>query len=690
TEFGDLTSTASRATPFLGAVAGEPLLALDFSATIVIAVRMTLSVAAVTHTYTAIRSDAYCDRDVFVATPPPPTVLTLDWLEDLPVYNPSIIQPTLLPNTTGYPRLSTGTIKTFAMSDNQLSMFDVTCSKLATAMADGITASQAINATQMHAREWSPVAIQSYKDAVGSNVSGLAFVSIGPSTTEDILFAGHILYSGGRATLNAAITATATTVAVTNSSALKAGAYGVIRPAGSWATAELVYVASVSAANATATITRAYKSTARDHVAGEIIQMVEPMAADAPEGFGLNLSNACPVDGNGNKLNQALATIMAAYHDKTATLGALTCHVDGILWDSDWKYIFHKGADNADVDLDGVTDHGINLATGRNMWGDGLVDLSVNLRAALNARGLTGTIVMSGDMKACNQTVNAGGQFEGFRQVYSETGSGTANNDYFPRDFSALKNAMMTSGYGPQFFWDLQLKDGTQAYPGAGSATSNAPFRFGLGTALLFGASISCQNRPGSTVPLVPAEPWMWWDEYSVSTVPGADYGTAAAHTNFTALRAGVHWLGLPTGPARRLYDSEFEIEHNLITNGDFDVNTTGWSGTRITLSRDTAEKVNGTHSLKGVLTLPLTTHAASGAIITGQTINLTSGQHYTLCFAIASEYDRFVQPQVSNALTCKGLFIPGGSVWSRQVWSFRAPANSNEALRLNVGGVGG
>ena len=572
-----------------------------------------------------------------------------------------------------FPRITTGPIRVSGTAE-QFSKYDVIEAKAY--RFSWMASVQAINPNTTALRIHSPFGYQGFADAnpCGSG-TGMPFNGTGPATTGCNVYAGHWLYAPGSPLLSA-ITATATTVQVTDPSRFTAGRYVVIYDggAGAFLNPEHARVTAVNTATKTLTLSnRGMKSTARSHPAGAIVaeHVIGNGDTGEPEIWVYNHSTTCPLDANGKRMNQLMAEWLAANYDKDANGKATTAKIAGVMFDTDFHFIMDAWNKKPDVDNNLVLDEGISAA-GVNLWGEGLDDFYTLLRERMPNALIVGGMTESRGFTSLN-----GNDME----AWPQRNIGDAAPDYREIDgrLSQYSMLMHQGNVGPRYSQTISRVSTLRYTYYNTRGTSNAPFRFTLGLTLLDDGYYAQENNTGVGDP--------WWDEYAVDVVRNSPtFGRAIASNpaNEAQVRQHKGWMGFPLGARYRVYDPvTFAPERNLLANGNFDTNLTGWSGTNVTVTRDS----NVANILEGAGALRISPHQVyakteAGAAAKGPTLSLQSGVQYTLAFGVKSSAIRTIQVVVGDQT--EQMTIP--AQWSRQVFTFTAPRTGNFQVKFNVG----
>jgi hypothetical protein len=142
--------------------------------------------------------------------------------------------------------------------------------------------------------------------------------------------------------------------------------------------------------------------------------------------------------------------------------------------------------------------------------------------------------------------------------------------------------------------------------------------------------------------------------------------------------------MGFPLGPRYRVYDTAtFAAARSLISDGTFDSSTTGWTGSNVTVSRDTAtaNRLDGTGALR-ISKHKTYSSSETGASVSGPSFQVTNGKQYTLAFGVKSSAIRTIQVGLGGET--EQLYIP--AAWSRQVVTVTASKTGSSKLTFNVG----
>ncbi len=603
---------------------------------------------------------------------PTPTPVGYEYLWDADTTNSVRYTGSSRIENRPFPRITTGPLKTSGGAQ-QFSKYGVIAVK--PFWFDWLASVQAIDPSTAGLRIIAPAEYQGWNDPDPCRQgSGLPFGGTGPSTQGCDVYAGHWLYAPG-STLRSAINAGTTTVQVADASRFNAGRYVVIYEggAGAFRNAEHARVTGVNRSNNTLTLAnRGYKSTAASHPAGSII--AEHVIGNGGEQDGrnwmYNMSTACPRDGSGRQFNAVLAAWLGTNYNRDG-LGNLTkADVDGILFDSDFHFIKDAGHGKLpDVDNNLSLDDGIS-PSGVNLWGNGMDEFYRLTRQRLPDAVLVGGVLEAGGFPSLN-----GVQLEG----WPNRNIGSSTPDYREIDgrLSSYSVQMHHRQYGPRYTEGFNRVT-TKLYPYGAPGSNNRPFRFAFGLMLLDDGYFGQQNS-------VTTDPW--WDEYAVDVVPGsATYGRAIASnpSNESQIRKHTGWMGWPLGPHYRVYnDADFAPQRDMMTNGTFDSNLTGWSGSNVNISRDTtwANRMDGAGALR--ISEPISqTDTYAGAAARGPTVSLTGGVEYTLAFAAKASKIRTLQAALGDVI--ETITVP--DEWVRRVVTFEAPRTGNYRLSFNVG----
>ncbi len=532
---------------------------------------------------------------------------------------------------------------------------------------------QAVSSDVMFVRHISGRAYQSYNQNFCTISSGIAFESSGPTTQGGpsgdgcSIYAGHWLYKPG-STLTQSINATTTTLKVAAASKFTVGQYVVIydAPAGSFKNAEHAKVSGRNLSTNTLTLqSRGYKSSAKSHPSGAIVaQHVLGQGGD-PRLWAFNMSNKSPKDGNGRTFAQAYAVWLKKNLSRYKGGTDPGANVSGIIFDADFYYDF-KGTD-ADNNL--VLDNGVSNS-GVNWLGDGLDAFYADLRNKFPNK-----FILAGTPNSRGYPSLQGTQMESFPDH--------GNGDFNPNPiYKNLDDQISTylfqinqRGVGQPHVVNL-TKTPTNEYPGDASPrpARNDAFRFAFGMTLMEDAFFVTHTNH---------VPDAWWDEYSVDVTPGSNnYGKAIAKNNISQVRQHRGWLGTPLGRHRRVYnDPQFAPSQSLVPNGTFDSNLNGWTGSKVTLARDTASTQDGAGSLRA--SAPSTYQGSfSGASIKGPKVNIVKDREYTLAFSARADKIREIR---ANAGGGAEKFMIGPK-WRRYALTFKAGNTASKPVTFDVG----
>jgi len=572
-----------------------------------------------------------------------------------------------------FPRISTGPVLP-PVSPEQFSKY-----RVITVRANAfkwLAEVQAINPETRGLRAHSPFAFQGFNGQVCSQADGMPFADTGPVTAGCEVYAGHWLYAPG-SRLRHDITDDSTRLKVADATRFNAGRYVVIYDGGPGAfiNAEHARVTMVDTATNTLTLAnRGFKSTPKAHRSGAIVaeHVIGNGASLEPGLWAYNQSIACPPDGSGRQLNAVMAEWLANNYQRDGRGEVSPAKLDGILFDTDFYFLAQSGERLPDVDNDLVLDDGIS-STGENLWGSGLETFYALLRERLPNVILVGGVIDTRGYASLNGT-----QLEGWPRRFPFM-SATPDYPEIGGRLSAYSIQMHHGRVGPRLAI-AENKMPTKLYPSAAdpNPADNSGFRFGFGLMLLDDGYYGQANWH---------VPDPWWDEYAVDVVPGsATFGQAIASNprDESLIRRHRGWMGFPLGPRYRLYDPvSFAPERNLLANGSFDSDLTGWSGTNVTLARVTAadNRLDGSGALHISAPLGDASELVDAAAV-GPTVPLIQGVDYTLAFGVRSSTIRTIRAAVAEQT--ENFTIP--DTWSRQVFTFTAARTGNFPLRIYVG----
>jgi hypothetical protein len=618
-----------------------------------------------------IRTLASCET--VTPPPPPPPATPYAYLQDADTTDSVTQTADSDLGDRPFPRISTGPIKKTGSAE-QFSKYGVIAVK--SFSFDWLKSVQAVNPDTAGFRIHCPQEYQGFTETNACRTgNGMPFDGTGSATANCNVYAGHWLYAPGT-TLTSAITNTSTSLQVADATRFTAGRYIVVYDggAGAFQNAEHAKVTAVNTSTKTLTLaSRGFKSTARAHSAGAVVaeHTIGNGDAQEPENWVYNHSTASPRDSSGRQINQAMAEWLAANWNTDQLGKPASANLAGILFDSDFHFIMDGGhGRKPDVDNDLVQDNGFSAA-GENLWGEGLDEFYRKVRELL-----PNVVLVGGVTESRGYTSLDGNQLEGWPQRNAGSTSATADYREIDGRLSTYSMQMHHGTVGPRYAEGIN-KMPTKLYPSSSDPNprDNTGFRFGYGLILLDDGHYGQQNWHV-------VDPW--WDEYAVDVVPGSpNYGRAVASDpqNEAAIRSHSGWMGFPLGPRERIYDlAAFAPGRSLIADGSFDANITGWSGSNVTVNRDTAERLEGSGALH-ISKQISHSESETGASASGPTVSLKSGVEYTLAFAVKSSAARTIQVAVGSET--EQFYVPDG--WSRQVFTFKATGTSNR-LKLNVG----
>jgi len=483
--------------------------------------------------------------------------------------------------------------------------------------------------------------VSPYQSKRAGDGSGRPFGSTAAASTGSAVFAGHWLYLAG-SKLRASIDSNDLVLPVENSRRFTDGQYVVIyngRP-GDFENAEHAKIASIDHTRDTLTLAkRGFKSTPTFHPAGAVVAQHQLGAGGSgqtksPEDWSYNFSSRCPVDANGKRMNVVMADWLASHLNLNGSENPVgDFEFDGVLFDGERGYFFPFETVDMNNDLTG--EGGLNPDTGENMYGEGIEALYARLRSRLGGSKIL--VASNGDMRGFNDL--NGTQCEG----YPHTGTSYVyppNYVLSDQKLASYSYHVHHHTYGPAYT-EILSKTPTLVYPnlenGGTRPTSNAPFRYSFGMALLENGSYG-QRRTG-------VQPW--WDEYSVDVTSGSStWGQAIPNddtkiTQIAKVRKHTGWLGSPLGARTRIFEpSLFDVSKNLLPDAGFESGEGGWKGQNVRLSSGAG--FSGAFSLHSA---PMTNYNTDvyAASVTSPVIHSRSPETYTVCFAVrASEVREF------------------------------------------------
>jgi hypothetical protein len=474
-------------------------------------------------------------------------------------------------------------------------------------------------------------------------------------------------------------------LAVNDPSRFTAGQYVVIYNGnpGDFLNSEHAKIASINQANGTLTLAaRGYKSTPTSHPAGAVVAQHELGAGGTgvprtPEAWAYNFGTRCPLDANGKQMNVVMAEWLATNLNLDRFGNPVGSFVfDGVLFDGERQYFFPDPL--VDMDNNLIADGGLNPVTGENMKGAGFQVFYMKLRSLIGgSKVLVGS---NGTIRGYN-SLN-GTQCEGYPNIDSSYSS-PPNYSLSDQKIASYSYHLHHHTFGP-VYTEILSKTPTLIYPhleiGGSPPTSNSPFRYSFGVALLDNGSYG-QKRTGVRDP--------WWDEYSVDVNPhSATFGQAIPNddtslTQIAKVRAHTGWLGSPLGFRTRIFDPAlFDISKTLVPNGGFESGQGGWKGQNVNVSVQTGSNVfAGTHSLHSSRMITYNTDVFS-ASVTSPPISLSTLGTYTLCFAVKASRIREFGVQFGNGVM---QTITAGTSWNSHTLTFHTGPRNN-AIKFYLG----
>lgn len=515
--------------------------------------------------------------------------------------------------------------------------------------------------------------VSHYQFEKAGDGSGRPFQSSAAASVGSSVFPGHWLYLAG-SKLRASITSSDLVLRVEDSGRFTDGQYVVIYDGGPGAflRGEHAQITSIDHTRNTLTLAkRGFKSTPTPHLAGAVVAQHQLGAGGqgqpvAPENWSYNFSSRCPLDASGNPMNIVMADWLTAHLSLDGSekpVGGF--EFDGVLFDGERRHLFPLP--DVDMDNDLVGDGGLNPATGENMYGIGIEAYYARVRSRLGGSKIL--VAGGGDMRGFSDL--NGAQCEG----YPNTGTSylsPASYVLSGQKFASYSYHVHHHPYGPAYT-EVLSKTPTLLYPnlenGGSPPTSNAPFRYSFGMALLENGSYG-QKRPGN-------QPW--WDEYSVDVVSGSPTWGQAIPNNDTStaqiaeVRRHTGWLGSPVGARTRIFNpSLFDVSKTLLLNAGFESGRRGWKNQNVKLS--SGKGFSGNFSLHSGPVFNYSTDLYS-ASIASRVVNSTSADTYTVCFAVKSSAVREFGVQFGRGTMQSLISDPR---WKSHTITFQADAGNN------------
>ena len=599
------------------------------------------------------------------------------YLEDTNTISPPISNPNS-PDIAGHewPRLMMAEVQSMTGDIERYSKYDVIATQ--GALINRIAELQALHPDLMYFRMFNPHEYLSYAGQDGgvscSQSHGNPFESTTPTTGNCGVYAGHWLYQPGTPT-RSAVSANATTIPVEDASRFQVGQYVVIynAPAGSFNNAEHMRIIAKSNSDQTLTVQRGYKSNETAHDSGSIVAQhsMGNGKTNDPRNWVYNLASNAPRDASSRRYIDFLPIWMSQNYKNDREGNTANVTVSGFLFDTDFHFEYKSKVADANNDL--IVDHGIS-PDGTNWWGEGFELFYAKVRSRFPNLYIVGGFRNVRGFSSIN-----GVQMEGM-PVY----------DDFPNpnpDYSKLNTLLSMYSFqmrnrdvgAPHTHILSKVPTKLYSYGVSPTPSSNAPFRFSLGLALLEDGYFGLQNSS--------LHPDVWFDEYAVDVTPGSsNYGNAIASTpsDESQVRAHKGWLGKPTGLRQRLYDdTQFSPGQSHLQGGDFESGVGDWTGKELTVSSETssANVRDGAASLR--LNTPGTyqkdfyqAHARSPQV------SLSANTQYTLVFS--AKASRLREIEVSIGGHSERYMV--GPDWQRLVVAFKTNTSSNDYIRFNVG----
>lgn len=572
-----------------------------------------------------------------------------------------------------WPRVMMAETQTLAGNPEQYSKYRIIAASAHS--IDRVVPLQRDNPNLAYFRTINPVEFLGYNDETLNRLCpqghGNPFSITTPSTGNCGVFAGHWLYQAG-ALSTSAINANSTSIRVSDISRFSVNNFVVIynAPAGSFNNAEHAKVTNLNVATSTLTIERGFKSDATAHPRGSIVaQHARGFNNPSPRNWRFNLSTQSARDANNRTYGQFLPIWMGQNINRNLIGELSETVVSGILFDSDFSFLFDF--EDADVNNDLIVDNGIS-PNGTNWWGLGMEQFYNRVRTQFPDFIISGGIRDARGFDALNGT-----QFEGFPGSF----------DFFSPDPEYNSLASLLSSYsintrrrsnGPVHSHILS-KTPSRVYPfGTNPAlTTNRTFRFSLGLTLLEDGYFGFRNSQDTRD--------VWFDEYAVDITRGSsNYGRAieSNQEDEAKIRSHLGWLGRPNGPRRRIYsDAEFAPQQAILSSM-FNNNISGWEGQRVNVSLSTNIVRDGSGALRASNHTDGYQAELGDAGIRGPLTQVTNGQNYTFVFSARSSEARVISASIGGH-TERFLLQPG---WQRYVMTFRSTETGNTRPRFNLG----
>jgi hypothetical protein len=352
-----------------------------------------------------------------------------------------------------------------------------------------------------------------------------------------------------------------------------------------------------------------FSGTPLSHVTGTFIATHVNGAVSSQAYWAYNMSSLCPLDGNGQRMNQVMASWIGANlqlvldkHGNPVAGAPATGNYDGILWDISGNSLGINGNDN--TNMDGSADGGYVSVGGviHNVWGEGMDTLFSNVRAQLDGLFGAGNGYMVGGTTDTRGYASLNGdQLEGFPvQSNFEGGSPSTNGGYDTLDEQLQKYTYFMHGS----MVDADATRGIRVYSECrnktpvAAVTDLSSLRFSLGMTLLENGVYSKQTAS------LGADIRDWFDEFSVTT-SGAAVCSSDPGGDFARM-TNTGWLGLPSNVRTRVLDAMYsssgtptvDLGTEYLADGGFDMGTGAWTASNVSIQQDSSTHDEGTASL--------------------------------------------------------------------------------------------
>ena len=428
---------------------------------------------------------------------------------------------------------------------------------------------------------------------------------------------------------------------------------------------------------------RGHKSDRRSHGAGSIIAMHQIGQTRGPGKWAWGISTESAKDGAGRTAQKALARFLHLHCQKDTHGNTRSHKVDGQYSDADAYFISRS---NLDLDYDGIKEPSGIDENGVAQWGMGLDEFYKELRTLRPDWAIIGGYYTSRGYEWNNGLQLEGWPTEGGEEDFTDTDAALAayghdgGNDGFDAKFQIYMAQHLPRPNGQAMYSECLSRSVGRTYSfGKQPAQNDASQRLGLAAALMGDGYYGLENHHDM-------DPWL--DEFSVMPDGRCVNGSMDPNATHEVLKH-KGWLGDPLGRHERVFTKEnpkdlFAPEKNLIRNGLFDNNLTGWTASNCNIILDTEDQISGETSLKMTGHAPSFQRGIGGAKIESEQLTLPPGE-YTACFAVKSPDYRGAQVRLTWINGRRPIIITPH--WSRVVMTFYIEKQESGRMSFEVGG---